>query len=210
MNSWLWVKTWCEVTTTLMSKTESAHLAHSLEAGLEVKYLIMLLCIKGIRQQHRTTAFTAMIPGKQCLKSSRQWWNVRLYIYKKKACLCVWYVYKIRYQWRSSVLLWGCSRSRPPWTSPGWAVAGSRIAGSTSHANTSCPGSPGDTWMTPWVTLSWILCNCLTAAKARTSSLYHRTTPVRFFLPLLHRFQTEPSVSGSHIAEWPQHQRSSL
>lgn len=36
--------------------------AHSLEAGLEVKYLIMLLCMIGIRQQHRTTAFTAMIP----------------------------------------------------------------------------------------------------------------------------------------------------
>lgn len=36
--------------------------AHSLEAGLEVKYLIMLLCMSGIRQQHRTTAFTAMIP----------------------------------------------------------------------------------------------------------------------------------------------------
>lgn len=33
-----------------------------LEAGLEVKYLIMLLCITGIRQQQRTTAFTAMIP----------------------------------------------------------------------------------------------------------------------------------------------------
>ena len=40
-------------------------LAHSLETGLEVKYLIMLLCITGIRQQHRTTAFTAMIPEKQ-------------------------------------------------------------------------------------------------------------------------------------------------
>lgn len=51
-----------------MNKTESAHLEHSLEAGLEVKYLIMLLCIKGIRQQHRTTAFTAMIPGKQCFQ----------------------------------------------------------------------------------------------------------------------------------------------
>lgn len=38
---------------------------YSLEAGLDVKYLIMLLCIEGIRQQHRTTAFTAMIPGKR-------------------------------------------------------------------------------------------------------------------------------------------------
>lgn len=35
---------------------------NSLEAGLEVKYLIMLLCIKGIRQQQRTTAFTAIMP----------------------------------------------------------------------------------------------------------------------------------------------------
>lgn len=40
-------------------------LAHSLETGLEVKYLIMRLCITGIRQQHSTTAFTAMIPEKQ-------------------------------------------------------------------------------------------------------------------------------------------------
>lgn len=36
--------------------------AYSLEAGLEVKYFIMLLCMIGIRQQQRTTAFTAMIP----------------------------------------------------------------------------------------------------------------------------------------------------
>lgn len=36
--------------------------AYLLEAGLEVKYFIMLLCIIGIRQQQRTTAFTAMIP----------------------------------------------------------------------------------------------------------------------------------------------------
>lgn len=36
--------------------------AYSLEPGLEVKYFIMLLCIIGIRQQQRTTAFTAMIP----------------------------------------------------------------------------------------------------------------------------------------------------
>lgn len=36
--------------------------AYSLEAGLEVKYFTMLLCIIGIRQQQRTAAFTAMIP----------------------------------------------------------------------------------------------------------------------------------------------------
>lgn len=35
---------------------------HSLEAGLEVKYFIMLLCMIGILQQQRTTAFTAMTP----------------------------------------------------------------------------------------------------------------------------------------------------
>lgn len=33
-----------------------------LAAGFEVKYLIMLLCIAGVRQQQRTTALTAMIP----------------------------------------------------------------------------------------------------------------------------------------------------
>lgn len=38
------------------------HRVNSLEAGLEVKYLIMLLCITGIRQQQRTTAFTAIMP----------------------------------------------------------------------------------------------------------------------------------------------------
>lgn len=37
-------------------------LAYSLEAGLEVKYFIMLLCMIGIRQQQRTIVFTAIIP----------------------------------------------------------------------------------------------------------------------------------------------------
>lgn len=43
-----------------MSQLEEAY---SLEAGFEVKYLIMLLCIEGIRQQHKTAVFTAIIPA---------------------------------------------------------------------------------------------------------------------------------------------------
>lgn len=37
---------------------------NSLEAGLDVKYLSILLCIEGIRQQQRTAAFSAIIPRK--------------------------------------------------------------------------------------------------------------------------------------------------
>lgn len=39
--------------------------AHSLEAGLEVKYLTMDRCRDGTLQQRKTTAFTAMIPGEK-------------------------------------------------------------------------------------------------------------------------------------------------
>lgn len=48
----------------------------------------------------------------------------------------------INHLWRSSVLLWDCSRSHPPWTSTLWAAVGSQEACSTSYANLPCPGSP--------------------------------------------------------------------
>lgn len=40
---------------------------NSLEAGLDVKYLSILLCIEGIRQQQRTAAFSAIIPRKKLI-----------------------------------------------------------------------------------------------------------------------------------------------
>lgn len=47
-----------------LQKHGTTQRGHSLEAGLDVKYLIMRLCIEGTRHKHSTTAFTAIIPGK--------------------------------------------------------------------------------------------------------------------------------------------------
>lgn len=51
---------------TLQTQREHDRVAqvNSLEAGLDVKYLSILLCIEGIRQQQRTAAFSAIIPRK--------------------------------------------------------------------------------------------------------------------------------------------------
>lgn len=38
---------------------------HSLEAGLDTKYFIIVFCMDGIRQQHRTAAFIAIMPRKR-------------------------------------------------------------------------------------------------------------------------------------------------
>lgn len=52
-------------TSTLFNfKLQTCERAYSLEAGLDVKYFIILLCMDGIRQQHKTATFNAMIPRK--------------------------------------------------------------------------------------------------------------------------------------------------
>lgn len=107
-----------------------------LAAGLEVKYLIRLLCITGIRQQQRTTTLTAMIP-----KNNRILRNTPVH----KKTMWVDDAWCVCYLSLFSVLLWGCPRSHLPWTSAGWAVAGSPTADSTIHASRPCPGSPGHT-----------------------------------------------------------------
>ena len=47
------------------SECEHVNAADSLEAGLEVKYLIMKRCREGTLQQQNTMALAAMIPGKK-------------------------------------------------------------------------------------------------------------------------------------------------
>lgn len=122
----------------------------------------------------------------------------------KFKCECVYY------QSLFSVLLWGCSRSRPPWTSAGWAVAGSPTADSTSHASTPCPGSPGHITArtSEYMHAAFVL---LKVDGHRQSCPFCRlcASPVTVSLHL-HLLQTGLWTSGSHIARLLQRQRSSL
>lgn len=105
-------------------------------------------------------------------------------------CLIL-YVYSISYRWQSSVLLWGCSRSHPTWTSEGWAVAGSQTTGSTSHANTPCPGTPGNTWVAPWITVSSLFVPLVYSSGRESQQFVSLNLTCKIF-----------SASSSSFADW--------
>lgn len=174
--------------------------AHSLEAGLDVKYLIMLLCIEGIRHKHRTTAFTAIIPGKHW-QGNLLWRNMLTLELKSKTqeqneCVCsillpvTVFCPSVRLLQTSSTI--DMSRMSCRWTPESWF-----------HQSCQCAVS----WE-PW----WCAKGKL---KHRRPLRWWRAvgttaSPVRAFLSPFRLLQFGLLTSASHIAEWQPHQRSNL